>query len=347
MSGEEFRKALLANPYLAIYVINALDCRGLGLLSVDVTAAYVRGLKKKLDSLAEEQTREQVQAIADEALVEWIAECGAADARSTVEIGAYEAIGTVTSFASFSWSYASTFNTAATYVDSADLAKVHALITRVRGKIIDSTTLSAAQVDTWVAAISKASANGVPLVKKAAGTVWVAPEVEAEAGNQTATDYRDRLGLIHLPRNGQTDAEQATLLRIGFDATEFAAKCSAKRPSMFDRPGLRFRALTAAECGAACGSATPHGCTVNISTSAYIDGLAELTFQATENARIDKWSLSPLGRLSGLHADVNKDAEFMAHLLTRAPTGSSAGAFRRSPPWDLGSELESLLEHAT
>jgi hypothetical protein len=348
MSGEEFRNALLASPYMAIYVMNAVDCRGLGLLSGDATAAYIQCLKRKLDAIGEDATKEQQQAIADEALVEWIAMCEGDDARVSVDVGGYKGIGTVTSFASFSWSYATTFNAASNYVDSGDLAKVHALISRAHGKIIDNVTLSAEQVDAWVAAIAKASTNGVPLVKKATGTVWVAPDVEAGDGSDhSATAYRDRLGLIHLPRNGRTDAEQATLVRLGFDASEFSKKCTAKRPCMFDRPGIRFRALTAAECGEACGSVTPHGCTVNIATPEYTDGLAELTFQAMSDARIDKWSLSPLGRLSGLHADVDKDAEFMAHLLTRAPSGSSPGSFRRSPPWNLEAELDSLLERAT
>jgi hypothetical protein len=250
----------------------------------------------------------------------------------------------VLAFGAFFASYTNVFTEAQKYFDQSGLSRLSGLIGRdnILRRLTEPQGLSGEEVDACIAAIQAAAVSGkVALVKHAEGKVWVAPK--REGASRAATDVRDSLGLDHLPRKGETRPESTTLMRIEFDSNELAAKIELRRPCVFDYPGLRFRALTAQECTAECGSPRPHGYTVYLGSMGYADGQAELTYTSTPDSEFLGWSVSRLdGRLSSLHPDADKHQEFAEHLLAREPKPSSAGAYRRQP-WGLAAELGALF----
>jgi len=347
VTPDEFQDRVLAAPLAAIHVLNALDCRRLGLMSAETTASYLDKVGEELEGLSTAPSSAETEDALREAWDAWHEDCAEQDARTSVDVRNYASVGTVVAFGAFVYAYASVFASAQKYFEQSGLSKLAGLIGQgnLHRRIAEPGGISEAEVDDCIRAIQAAASSGkVPLVKHVVGKVWVAPK--ADGALTDATGYRDRLGMVHLPRDGETRPESATLMRIEFDSNELASRVELKRPCVFDAPGHRFRALAGLECSAVCALPRPHGYTVNLGTAGFPDGQEELTYHATPSSHFLGWSVSQLGgRLAGLHPDTEKHKDFAVHLLSRDAQPSSAGAFRRTP-WGLASELKSLFADA-
>lgn len=344
LAPAEFEERFLAEPIVAIRVLNALDCEALGLMSLETTAKYLSHVHKLLAALSDSPTADQLDAALEDAHTAWKTECAGSDSRDVVKVEDYGKFSTVTAFAGFFYVYTVTFAEAEKYLRNSPLSKLANLIgaDTLWQRMARPEGLPAADVENCIVAMQAAAKSGkVPLSKESAGPIWVAPT--ASISSSDATHNRDRLGLVHLPKRGKTRPIDTTLMRVEFDSNELSTRVELKRPCIFDGPGIRFRALTATECKDGCVSPQQHGFTFSMGSASLDDGQEELTFVGTVDSHMLGWSVYRLdGNLSGLHADSEKHREFADHLLHRTPDPRSPGAYRRHP-WELKAQLKRVL----
>ncbi len=174
-------------------------------------------------------------------------------------------------------------------------------------------------------------------------TLWMAPKSRPRL---SADQYRDRLGLPHLPRLGSADYGARLLLRVSFDSAEFAASgILARRPCHLDFPGIRFRAFCRNESDKSRAKKPRKvGKTASLE-SGFPDGFDELIFQLPPDAPIKKWKVKNLGELTGRHANADRHGEFADHLRKRNSKNKNLCKYHFGPLSQqvLSNELERLL----
>lgn len=291
---------------LSIYVTNALHCLEMNLIEKQDCKLYIGKIIEELPSkITGRQTVEELDPDTAKRIC-----LGATPSTPTTgsptqgfeELAEY--CGTVLAYGALKARYS-------TLVDAANSAAIetsddYMLSLNQAAKARVSTKN---EIDSTIGNIKNISGSVPLLMENARTTLWIAPETFEK---QKASKFRDKLGLDQVPRDAQPSSRR--LVRLLFKSKSMPRHATMRRPTVFDQPSPRFRALTRQERSSS--GQLVHGKTAHLGT--YEDGYPELvaTFGKDLAAEAQDWKIEDLGSIRSKHPNADQHKEFADDLIS-------------------------------
>lgn len=297
---------LLRNPVLRIYVANAMHCLNMGLIEEPDCKLYIERIIDNLSSMyINEQTIEKLASADAKTICQKAVPPNANTSKSRKEAtfnGVAGYCGTVLAYGALKAGYSSLVDMAnleATNTPADYMLSLNQLAgaTSPRGN-----REGEKEIASTISRIKNISGK-IPIVDTNKKTLWISPDADEKL---VATEFRDKLGLYHLPRDKKLSSRR--LVRLLFKTDSMQKNASMRRPTIFDQPNPRFRALTRHE--RTNDSCLEQGKTAHLGT--YEDGYLEIvaTFDRIEVTGIQEWKLDDLGDIKSKHPNAERHKEF-------------------------------------
>lgn len=302
---------LLKNPMLRIYVVNAVHCLKMGLIEESDCKLYIQQIIDQLPSTfadgqaIEEFASADAKAICQKAIPLNANTTGVGKA-ATFNGGA-DYCGTVLAYGALKAGYSSLVDMANLEATNTPADYLLSLNQAAGAALPSSKKEGEKEITATINKIKNVSGKVPLLFETNRKTLWIAPDSEEKL---TATEFRDKLGLDHLPRDQKLSSRR--LVRLLFKTSSMQKHASMWRPTVFDQPSPRFRALTKYE--RAHDNNLEHGRTAHLET--YEDGYQELVaaFDKVGATVIQEWKLDDLGNIKSKHPNARRHKEFAESL---------------------------------